>query len=182
MRVLLLILPASSRCFVLPDLCDCICVCALRSKSDLLFSIGVQFLCNYFCFVCDIVVVVVVVALMFLGPCVAGSLVIGREDQRISGGRSGWLIASFLVGAGVEAKVSSKEAELRIVLRVRTPSLAAAAAVTYVLLALYFDTFLLLCSLSLLCACLVIIYVRSSLHFHVGMDFALAFGDWRPIR
>ncbi len=62
-------------------------MCALRSKSDLLFSICVQFVCNYFCFVCDIVVVVV--ALMFLGPCVAGSVVIGREDQRISGGRSG---------------------------------------------------------------------------------------------
>ncbi len=87
-RVLLLILPASSsRCCVLPDLCDCICVCALRSKSDLLFSICVQFVCNYFCFVCHIVVVVV--ALMFLGPCVAGSRVTGREDQRISGGRSG---------------------------------------------------------------------------------------------
>lgn len=52
---------------------------------------------------CDIVVVVVV-ALMFLGPCVAGSLVTGREDQRISGGRSGWLIAAFLVGAGVERR------------------------------------------------------------------------------
>ncbi len=48
--------------------------------------------------------------------------------------------------------MSSKEAELRIVLRVRTPSLAAAVAVTYVLLALYFDTFLLLAlSLSRLC-------------------------------
>jgi hypothetical protein len=54
--------------------------------------------------VCDIVVVVVVVALMFLGPCVAGSLVTGRDDQRISGGRSGWLIASFLVGACVERR------------------------------------------------------------------------------
>jgi len=69
------------------------------------------------------------------------------EDFR----RKEWLTDCFLpCGSWCRAKVSSKEAELRIVLRVRTPSLAAAAAVTYVLLALYFDTFLLL-SLSRLC-------------------------------
>ncbi len=75
--------------------------------------------------------------------------------------------------------MSSKEAELRIVLRVRTPSLAAAAAVTYVLLALYFDTFLLLSlSLSLssvpasllsMCARACISMSEWILHSHLGI-------------
>lgn len=75
--------------------------------------------------------------------------------------------------------MSSKEAELRIVLRVRKPSLAAAAAVTYVLLALYFDTFLLLslclssvpASLLSMCARACISMSEWILHSHLGIGF-----------
>jgi hypothetical protein len=75
--------------------------------------------------------------------------------------------------------VSSKEAELRIVLRVRTPSLAAAAAVTYVLLALLFRHLpSLALSLSSVPASLLSMCARACIsmsewivHSHLGIGF-----------